>query len=55
MVALDGTVLAKDVRLSEDDFVQTNAFDRAPDEEKYQGYMGNYGPDATQFYRDTVR
>ena len=55
MVAVDGTLLAKGIKMSEDDFVQENVFDRAPDKEDYQGYMGNWGPEATHFYQDTVR
>ena len=55
MVAVDGTLLAKNIALSEVNLVQENVFDRAPDKEDYEGYMGNSGPDATHFYHDTVR
>ena len=55
MVAVDGTLLGKSIELSEEDFVQEKVFDRDPDKEEYQGYMGNYGPEATHFYHDTVQ
>ena len=55
MVALDGTTLAKNIGVSEDDFVQVKVFDRDPDKEDYQGYMGNWGPEATHFYHDSVQ
>ena len=54
MVAVDGTLLAKDIALSEVNLVQDNIFDRDPDREDYEGYMGNSGPDATHFYHHTV-
>lgn len=55
MVALDGTLLAKNIALAEDNFIQEKVFDRDPDKEDYEGYMGNSGPDATHFYHDSVR
>ena len=55
MVAVDGTLLAKNIALSEVNFVQDKVFDRDPDKEDYEGYMGNSGPDATHFYHNTVR
>ena len=55
MVAVDGTLLAKNIALSEVNLVQDNIFDRDPDKENYEGYMGNSGPDATHFYHNTVR
>ena len=55
MVAVDGTLLAKNIALSEVNLVQDNIFDRDPDKEDYQGYMGNWGPEATHFYHNTVR
>lgn len=54
MVALDGILLAKNVALAEDNFIQ-EVLDRDPDKEDYEGYMGNSGPDATHFYQDSVR
>lgn len=55
MVALDGITLAKNIGVSEDDFVQEKVFDRDPDKEDYQGYMGNWGPEATHVYHDSVQ
>ena len=55
MVAVDGTLLAKDIALSEDDFVQGEVFDRDPDGGNYQAYLGNSGPEATHFYHESVR
>ena len=54
MLALDGTTLAKTKGVRVDDFVQEKVFDRDPDKEDYQGYMGNWGPEATHFYHDSV-
>lgn len=55
MVALDGLLLAKNVALAEDNFIQEEVFDQDPDKEDYEGYMGNSGPKATHFYQDSVR
>lgn len=55
MVALDGTLLAKNIALLEDNFIQEKVFDRDPDKEEYEGHTGNSGPDATHFYHDSVR
>ena len=54
MVDLDGTLLAESLGLAEDDFIQEDAFEGDPDRENYEGYMGNWGPDATHFYNDSV-
>ncbi len=55
MVDFDGTLLAESLSLAEDDFIQEDAFEGDPDRENYEGYMGNWGPDATLFYNDSVR
>ena len=55
MVAFDGTLLAENIAVSEVNFIQGNVFDRDPDKEDYEGYMGNSGPDATHFYHHTVQ
>lgn len=49
----DGSVFAEDVEFEVDDIVQLDPFDsREADDEYYEGYMGNYGAQATQWYRD---
>lgn len=55
MIDLDGSVLAREVSIDEADIVQENPFDRNPDNEDFEGYTGNEGASATQFYHDTVR
>ena len=55
MVALDGTFLAKNIAVSENHLVQAGVFDRDPDKEDFEGYMGNSGPEATHFYHDSVQ
>jgi len=54
MVDLDGTLLAESLSLAEDDFIQEDAFERDPDRENYEGYMGNWGLDVTHIYNDLV-
>ena len=54
MVNPSGILLARNIELSEDDFVSIDPFDHDPDKEEYEGYMGNWGPDATHFYHDSV-
>lgn len=54
MIDGDGNLLAKNIEVDEGDFIQDSPFDRTPDKEDYQGYMSNWGPDATHFYHDSV-
>jgi hypothetical protein len=55
VVDLDGNVVLENVPIEEEDFVQSEPFNRRPDEEDYEGYTGNEGAYATHWYRDTVR
>lgn len=55
MIDLDGSVLARELPIDETDIVQKDPFDRSPDTEDFEGYTGNEGASATQFYHDTVR
>lgn len=52
---LDGGEIAEDINVNEQMIVQDKPFDREPDDEDYEGYMGNWGPTATHVYHDTVR
>ena len=54
LVDLHGVLLAEAIDISEDDFISGDPFGRGPDREDYEGYMGNWGPDATHFYHDSV-
>ena len=47
--------LDKGIPINEKDIVQDDPFDRAPDEEDYEGYIGNAGSSATHFYRNSCR
>lgn len=55
MIDLDGSVLAREISINEADIAQEDPFDRDPDKEDFEGYTGNEGASATQFYHDTVR
>ena len=46
--------VARDIELNISDFLYTDAFDRDPDDEEYEGYTGNEGASATHIYRETV-
>jgi len=51
---IDGTEIATDVELSEEDVVQEDAFEGVdPDDEDYSGPTGNEGVSATHFYHRT--
>ena len=54
LVDLEGHLLAHDIALDEDAIIQEDPFDREPDKEDYEGYTGNAGASATQWYHDTV-
>ena len=54
LVDLEGHLLAKNIALDEDAIIQEDPFDREPDKEDYEGYTGNAGASATQWYHDTV-
>ena len=54
MVDLEGHLLAQDLPLDEEAIIQDDPFERDPDREGYEGYTGNTGLSATQWYRDTV-
>lgn len=54
LVDLDGNLLGRGMDVDEEDFIQDDLFARDPDHEDYEGYMGNWGPDATHFYYDSV-
>ncbi|RDW89730.1 hypothetical protein BP6252_01762 [Coleophoma cylindrospora] len=52
---LDGTIVAKDILLDEDLFIQTDPFEGIdPDDEDYSGPTGNEGVTTTHFYNRTV-
>ena len=55
MIDLDGSLIARDISIEEDDIVQEEPFARDPDEEDFEDYTGNAGASATHFYHDTVR
>ncbi|KAG5926576.1 hypothetical protein E4U42_003141 [Claviceps africana] len=56
LVDLEGNVVTRGMHLDEDDILQDGCFDGLdPDEEDYEGFMGNSGPSATHWYRVTVR
>ena len=55
MIDLDGSILAREIPIDEADIVQEGPFERDPDTEDFEGYTGNEGASATQFYQDTVR
>ena len=55
LVDVEGHLLAQDIALDEDAIIQEDPFDREPDKEDYEGYTGNAGASATQWYHDTVR
>ena len=55
VVRLDGTMFLHDVEIEEDDIVQRNPFDgRDADNEDYEGWTGNEGCFATQWYNDAA-
>ncbi|KAL9593533.1 MAG: hypothetical protein Q9219_007506 [cf. Caloplaca sp. 3 TL-2023] len=54
MVAMNGNVLGDNIEVEEEDFVDEDPFGREPDNEDYEGYMGNWGPEATHFYYDSL-
>ena len=54
MIDLEGSVLAQEIYVDEADIVQSNPYQRSPDEEEFEGYTGNEGASATHIYRDTV-
>ncbi|RDW69921.1 hypothetical protein BP5796_08318 [Coleophoma crateriformis] len=52
---LDGTIVAKDILIDEDLFIQTDPFEGIdPDDEDYSGPTGNEGVTTTHFYNRTV-
>ena len=55
MIDLDGSLIARDISIQEEDIVQEDPFSRDPDKEDYEGYTGNAGASATDFYHDIVR
>ncbi|KAK5714598.1 hypothetical protein LTR15_010780 [Elasticomyces elasticus] len=55
LVDVHGTELARDIVISEEDFLQDDPYeDRDPTAHEYEGYTGNAGATATHWYRDTV-
>lgn len=55
MIDLDGSLIARDISIQEEDIVQEDPFSRDPDKEDFEGYTGNAGASATHFYHDIVR
>ena len=55
MIDLDGSVIARDISIEEEDIVQEEPFSRKPDKEDFEDYTGNAGASATHFYHDIVR
>ncbi|KAL9610587.1 MAG: hypothetical protein Q9167_004713 [Letrouitia subvulpina] len=53
VVQNDGSPMAKDITLDEEDIIQSNSFKRAPDNEDYEGYTGNEGTTTTHYYRSS--
>ncbi|KAM6522555.1 hypothetical protein FALCPG4_012200 [Fusarium falciforme] len=53
LVDLDGHTATKDLQLEEEDILQEDPFADIQGREHYEGYMGNYGPTATHWYRVT--
>lgn len=53
VVQNDGSPLAKDIILDEEDIIQSNPFKRAPDGEDYEGYTGNEGTTTTHYYHNS--
>lgn len=41
MIDMDGSVLAKEISIDEEDIVQEDPFERDPDTEDFEGYTGN--------------
>ncbi len=54
VIDCDGKKLPGRVHFYEDDVIPEDAFAREPDDEEYEGFTGNEGATATQWYRDTV-
>ena len=56
VVDLHGHLLARNLALDEETFIEEDPFDgREPDREDYEGYTGNAGASATHWYHVTVR
>ncbi|RYP56457.1 hypothetical protein DL771_011776 [Monosporascus sp. 5C6A] len=51
---LEGNKVASSIPFDEVDIIQEDAFTDEPDEEDYEGYMGNWGPQATHWYRESA-
>lgn len=51
----EGGIVARKVGFSEEELLDQYYFQNVnPDEENYEGHQGNYGGEATQWYRKTV-
>ncbi|KAF5027314.1 hypothetical protein F66182_558, partial [Fusarium sp. NRRL 66182] len=48
---LRGKVVAEKLSIDEQDLLEPGCFDGMVGEEEYEGYMGNWGPSATHWYR----
>ncbi|KAG5999712.1 hypothetical protein E4U54_001704 [Claviceps lovelessii] len=54
LVDLEGNVVARGMHLDEKDMLDDTLFNDCDPEEQYEGYMGNWGPSATHWYRLTA-
>ncbi|KAG6001850.1 hypothetical protein E4U21_003778 [Claviceps maximensis] len=54
LVDLEGNVVARGMHLDDDDLLEIDCFEGFDAEEDYEGYMGNWGPSATHWYRVTA-
>ena len=54
VVRPDGSKYATGVSIEEENIIQEDVFDDLPDEEDYEGYTGNAGPDVTHYYRKSA-
>ena len=54
VVRTDGSVFATGVHFEEGNILQENTSEREPDEEDYEGDVGNEYPNTTHYYRDSV-
>ncbi|KAH7141955.1 hypothetical protein EDB81DRAFT_885007 [Dactylonectria macrodidyma] len=53
VVDLEGHLVTEDLNFDEEDILEEDCFEGIDAEEEYEGYMGNYGPSATHWYRVT--
>ncbi|KAG5984728.1 hypothetical protein E4U55_003500 [Claviceps digitariae] len=51
---LEGNVVTQGMHLDEDDILEDECFENVDAQEDYEGYMGNWGPSATHWYRLTA-